>query len=97
LWLFTTPSFEHRRCIAARLAVLTYERALSARTRVGGTLALERQSLRDPGYSSTGGQFSFFAYREIGAVTLIGSASYAQIVSTERLPGAMWLISSTPA
>jgi hypothetical protein len=32
--------------------------------------------LRDPGYSTTGGQITLLGYREIGAPTLIGAVSY---------------------
>ncbi len=66
-------------------ATLSYERALSNRSGIGGSLALERQALRDPGYASTGGQLTLVGYRDLGAVTLIGSAAYGRLEADERL------------
>ena len=62
-----------------------YERALSVVSGLGATLAFERQSLRDPGYSSSGAQAALFAYREIGPVTLVGSIGHGRFAADRRL------------
>jgi tetratricopeptide (TPR) repeat protein len=64
---------------------LGYERALSDRTGVGAALAADRQDLRDPGYSTTGGQLTLFAYRDFGAATLIATIGYGRLETDERL------------
>ena len=66
-------------------ASISYERALSSRTGIGVTLSGNRQALRDPGYSSWGGQTTVFAYREAGPLTLIATASYERLKADERL------------
>jgi hypothetical protein len=64
---------------------LSYERALSVRTGVGATLAVERDALRDAGYSTTAGQLTAFGYRDMGAMTLIATAGYGRLEADERL------------
>lgn len=64
---------------------LSYERALSNRAGVGVSIAGDRQSLRDPGYSTTAGQLTLFGYREFGAATLIGTLGYGRLEADERL------------
>ncbi len=54
-------------------------------TGIGAALAAERQDLRDPGYSTTGGQLTLFGYRDLGAMTVIGSLGYGRLVADERL------------
>jgi hypothetical protein len=66
-------------------ASLAYERALSARTGIGTSLAYNRQALRDPGYATRSGQLAGFAYHELGAATLVGSISAARLKADERL------------
>lgn len=66
-------------------ASVSYELALSNRAGVGVTLAGNRQSLRDPGYSSWGGQATAFAYRETGPLTLVATASYERLKADKRL------------
>ncbi len=66
-------------------ASIGYERALSATTGVGASIALDRQSLRDAGYSSWNGQATLFAYHELGATTLVGSVSHGRLTADERL------------
>ena len=65
-------------------ASLTYERALSNRAGLAFSIAADRQNLRDPGYSTSGGQITVFGYREIGAATLIGTASYGRLEADAR-------------
>lgn len=66
-------------------ASLAYERALSATTGIGASLALGRQALRDPGYATSSGQLAAFAYHELGAMTLVGSLSAGRLKADERL------------
>lgn len=66
-------------------ASLSYERALSNRAGVGVTLSVERQAMRDPGYSIWGGQTTLFGYRELGPITLIATLSYGRLKADERL------------
>lgn len=65
-------------------ASLTYERALSSRAGIALSVAVDRQDLRDPGYSTTGGQMMVLGYREIGAATLIGTLSYGRLEADAR-------------
>jgi tetratricopeptide (TPR) repeat protein len=62
-----------------------YERAFSSRSGVGASIAAQRQSLRDPGYSISAGQITVFGYRELGPMTLIGSLGYGRLAADERL------------
>jgi hypothetical protein len=66
-------------------ATIGYERALSATFGIGGSAAFDRQSLRDPGYSTTDVQAGIFAYRELGATTFVASAAFGRLVADERL------------
>lgn len=66
-------------------ASLGYERALSPTTGVGATLAFDRQSLRDPGYSTRAAQATIFAYREFGPTTLVASFGTGRLKADERL------------
>ena len=61
------------------------ERALSATTGVAFNLALDRQSLRDPGYSTTGWRAGLVAWKEIGRATLTASADFGRLNADERL------------
>lgn len=64
---------------------VSYDRSLSVRSGIGLTASIERQSMRDPGYSTTGGQVAIFGYREFGAVTAIATAAHARLEADERL------------
>jgi hypothetical protein len=66
-------------------ASLGYERALSARLGIGATLTLDRHDARDPGYATSSGRLSLFAYRDIGAATVIGTLDYGRLWADERL------------
>lgn len=60
------------------------ERALSNSMGVGLNISADRQDLRDPGYSTTGGQASIFGYREIGATTLFASLGHSRNYADAR-------------
>lgn len=64
---------------------VSYERALSSASGVGVTLTGDRNELRNPGYSTTGGQLSIVGYHDFGAFTLIGSLGYGRLKADERL------------
>ncbi len=66
-------------------ASVSYERALSSRAGIGITLSANRQEFRDPGYSSSGGQATVFAYREVGPLTLVATASHERLKADKRL------------
>lgn len=61
------------------------ERALSPVTGVGLNLAVDRQSLKDPGYSTTAWRSTILGWRELGRTTLTVSASYGRLKADERL------------
>jgi hypothetical protein len=61
------------------------ELALSPRSGMGVAMSGIRRSLKDPGYSTTAGQVTAFAYRELGSMTLTGSASVGQLEADQRL------------
>jgi len=64
---------------------LSYERALSSRAGIGATASAERQDLRDPGYSLDAGQLTLFGYRDLGAMTVVGTLSYGRLAADKRL------------
>jgi outer membrane protein len=66
-------------------ASVSFERALSSRAGIGITLSANRQALRDPGYSSWGGQATVFAYREAGPLTFVATAGFERLKADERL------------
>ena len=64
---------------------LSYERALSARAGIAASVAIDRQDLRDPGYSTTMGRLSLSAYRDFGVVTGVASFEVAHLEADRRL------------
>ncbi len=64
---------------------LGYERALSSRAGIGVTVSVDRQSSRDPAYSTWAGIAMLSAYREAGPITLIATASFGRVRADERL------------
>ena len=64
---------------------LSYERALSIRSGIGVTLSGDRQSLRDPGYSTSSGHVTLLGYREIGPMSLVATLSYSRLEADQRL------------
>lgn len=61
------------------------EFSLSSRTGAGLALSGARRSARDPGHSTTAGQLTLFAYREMARMTVTASASVGRLAADERL------------
>jgi hypothetical protein len=81
----TDNQFNHLQDGKAFQGRVGVERALSATTGVALNLALDRQSLRDPGYSTTGWRAGLVAWKEIGRATLTASADFGRLNADERL------------
>jgi hypothetical protein len=64
---------------------LGLERALTATMGVAGSLSVERQSLRDPGYSTKGWRAALTGWRELGRMTLTAGAEIGRLRGDERL------------
>lgn len=62
-----------------------YERAFSSRFGAGITLGGVRQALNDPGYATTSGALSAFAFRELSRTTLVASLGYSHLEADVRL------------
>jgi outer membrane protein len=63
----------------------SYERALDARSGGSLTLNLNRQSARDPGYSTKAGDFGLLYWRELGAMTVYTTAGLRRLEADKRL------------
>ena len=61
------------------------ERALSATTGVGANLGLDRQSLADPGYSTTGWRAGLVGWRDLGRMTFTAQADFGRLRADRRL------------
>lgn len=61
------------------------ERAFSAKLGGSLTLSATRQSARDPGYATTSGGPSVVVWRDLGAMTVYGTAAYRHLASDARL------------
>ncbi|MFL6759264.1 surface lipoprotein assembly modifier [Sphingomonas sp.] len=61
------------------------ERALGATTGVAATLGIDRRSLRNPGYSTTGWRGGLTAWRDVGRMTLTVGAELGRLGADERL------------
>lgn len=61
------------------------ELALSTSTGAGLTLVGIRQALDDPGYSTTSGQVSMFAWHEAGRITYTAALTYGRLIADQRL------------
>lgn len=66
-------------------AQVSLERALSPTTGLALTVGTDRQSLKDPGYSTTGWRAGFLAWRDIGRATVTAGAQYSRLTADERL------------
>jgi hypothetical protein len=64
---------------------IALERALSPTTGLALNVSLDRQSLRDPGYSTTGWRAELTGWRDIGRATLTASAEAGRLKADERL------------
>ncbi len=62
-----------------------YERAFSSRFGAGLSLSGVRQALNDPGYATTSGGLSAFAFRELSRTTLVASLGYSHLEADVRL------------
>jgi len=61
------------------------ERALSPTTGVAASFGVDRQSLKDPGYSTTGWRGGLNAWRDLGRMTLTLGAELGRLHADERL------------
>jgi hypothetical protein len=61
------------------------EKALSTRSGLGLAIAVDRQALADPGWSTAGGRLSAFGYREIGRMTAILNLELGRLEADQRL------------
>ena len=64
---------------------LGLERSLSPTTGVAVNLSLDRQSLRDPGYSTTGWRAGLVGWKDVGRATVTASAEFGRLKADERL------------
>ena len=64
---------------------LQLERALNSTTGLGLTLGLDRESLRDPGYSTTGWRASLLGWKDIGRATVTATGELGRLNADERL------------
>ena len=61
------------------------ERALSATTGIALNLGIDRQSLKDPGYSTTGWRGGITGWRDVGRATLTAGLQLGRLEADERL------------
>lgn len=64
---------------------LAVERALSPTTGLTASAGIDRQSLRDPGYSTTGWRAAIGLWRDFGRVTLTAAAELGRLHADQRL------------
>jgi hypothetical protein len=64
---------------------LQLERAFSSATGAALTLGLDRESLRDPGYSTTGWRAGLIAWKDVGRATLTATGEIGRLGADERL------------
>jgi len=61
------------------------EHALSATSGIALTGSLDRQSLKDPGYSTTGWRAGLLGWHDMGRMTLTAGAEFGRLEADERL------------
>jgi hypothetical protein len=61
------------------------ERALSGTTGIGLNLSRERESLNDPGYSTTGWRAGLIGWRDVGRMTFTAQAEMGRLRADDRL------------
>lgn len=61
------------------------ERALSPTTGIGANFSLDRQSLKEPAYSTTGWRAGLVGWREVGRMTISAEAEFGKVRADERL------------
>jgi tetratricopeptide (TPR) repeat protein len=64
---------------------LSVERALSATMGIGLNLSRDRQSLKDPGYSTTGWRAGLLGWRDVGRMTFTAEAEMGRLHADDRL------------
>jgi len=64
---------------------LDVERALSATMGIGLNLSRDRQSLKDPGYSTTGWRVGLLGWRDVGRMTFTAAAEMGRLHADDRL------------
>lgn len=64
---------------------LDVERALSATTGIGLNLSRDRQSLKNPGYSTTGWRAGVLGWRDVGRMTFTAEAEMGRLHADDRL------------
>jgi hypothetical protein len=64
---------------------LQIERALTPTTGVVASLALDRQALKDPGYSTTGWRGGLTGWHDLGRMTFTATAQIGQLHADQRL------------
>jgi hypothetical protein len=64
---------------------ISVERALSTTTGAALSLGLDRQSLKDPGYSTSGWRASMLGWKDVGRATLTASGEIGRLNADERL------------
>ena len=64
---------------------LSVERALTPTTGIAANFGLDRQSLKDPGYSMTGWRAGLAAWKDIGRSTLTASAEFGRLRADDQL------------
>jgi hypothetical protein len=64
---------------------LGLERALSPTTGLAASFAVDRQSLRDPGYATTGWRAGVTGWHDMGRLTLTAGAEFGRLHADERL------------
>ena len=65
---------------------LRIERALSATIGIAFSGSTARESLKDPGYSTTGWRLGLLGWRDLGRVTLTAEAQFGKLHADERFP-----------
>jgi hypothetical protein len=64
---------------------LSTEHALTASTGVAASFGIDRQSLKDAGYSTTGWRGGLTAWRDMGRMTLTAGVDLGRLLADERL------------
>jgi hypothetical protein len=67
------------------LVGVSLDRAFSARFGGGAQAFATREDARDPGYATTSGGLSLYAFREIGRTTAVVTLGYSRLEADERL------------
>ncbi len=66
-------------------ARIDVERELSPTTGIGANLSLDREALKDPGYSTSGWRAGLVGWRDLGRMTFTAEAQFGKLHADERL------------